>query len=435
MIDLSTYLRRIESVDTIKAKGKVRQVVGLVIESDGPPASVGDLCTITLPGNGDRLPCEVVGFRDSRVLLMPLGEMREVSAGAEVTAESMPLRVQVGEELRGRILDGLGRPLDKKGPVYTRLTYSVHGSPPDPLTRTRIKNVLPLGVRSMDAFLTCGKGQRLGIFSGSGVGKSLLLGMIARFTAADINVIALVGERGREVRDFIERDLGEEGLSRSVIVVATSDRPALVRLKAAHVAHAIAEFFRDSGYDVMFMMDSVTRLCFAQREVGLAVGEPPATKGYTPSVYAMLPKLLERSGTSDKGSVTGLYTVLVEGDDLSDPVADQVRSILDGHVVLSRELAKKNHYPAVDILGSVSRIMMDIVPKEHNELAGKVRELLAVYRDAEDLINIGAYVSGSNPKVDEARARMDAINAFLRQDVNERSEFQDTLNQLAGLVS
>jgi flagellum-specific ATP synthase len=364
---------------------------------------------------------------------MPLGDMEGISPGDEVIATSKPLSVKVGEELVGRILDGLGRPIDGKGEILTAEEYPLKNDPPDPLKRKRIKEVISLGIKSIDGILTCGKGQRMGIFAGSGVGKSLLLGMIARNTSADVSVIALIGERGREVRDFIERDLGEEGLKRSVVVVATSDQPPLVRLKASQVAHAIAEYFRDKGKDIVLMMDSVTRLCFAQREVGLAIGEPPATKGYTPSVYAMLPKLLERSGASDVGSITGLYTVLVEADDMNEPVADQVRSILDGHIVLSRELAVQNHYPAVDVLQSVSRVMIDIVPPEHLKIANKVRDILATYKEAQDLINIGAYVPGSNPKIDYARSVVDRINNFLKQDLFEKFEFSETQKFLFSL--
>ncbi|PIU65329.1 MAG: flagellar protein export ATPase FliI [Armatimonadetes bacterium CG07_land_8_20_14_0_80_40_9] len=429
-VDLGKYEQILERVEPIKLTGYVAQVIGLVIESEGPPVGVGELCYIYRGGSNPPLPVEVVGFRDNKTLLMPLGEMSGVGPGNEVIAESRPLSVKVGDELLGRVVDGLGEPIDGKGRVITSQEKPVYNLPPQPLQRRRIKETLALGVKSIDGLLTCGKGQRLGIFSGSGVGKSLLLGMIARNTSADINVIALVGERGREVKDFIERDLGEEGLSRSVVVVATSDQPALVRLKAAYIAHTLAEHFRDQGKDVILMLDSVTRLCFAQREVGLAIGEPPATKGYTPSVYAMLPRLLERSGTSERGSITGLYTVLVEADDMTEPVADQVRSILDGHIVLSRELARQNHYPAVDVLDSISRVMIDIVSKEQMEAANKLRDTLATYKEAEDLINIGAYVKGSNPKIDYARSMLDKINNFLCQDVRERADYQETTKKL-----
>lgn len=424
-INLAKYVHLVKSAESIKTVGRVTQVVGLVIESEGPPVAVGDTCVV-FRKRREPLRVEAVGFKEKKVLLMPLGDMEGVSPGCEVLAEQRPMSVRVGKELKGRVLNGLGVPLDDKGHVFSGTEYSIQSMPPDPLKRKRITSVLTLGVRSMDGLLTCGKGQRLGIFSGSGVGKSMLLGMIARNTTADVNVIALVGERGREVRDFIERDLGEEGIRRSVVVVATSDQPALVRVKAALVAHAVAEYFRDEGLDVLLMMDSVTRFCFAQREVGLAVGEPPATKGYTPSVYAILPRLLERSGNSEHGSITGLYTVLVEGDDMSDPVADQVRSILDGHIVLSRELAERGHYPAVDVLASISRVMIDIVPREQVHAAAKLRETLAVYKDAQDLINIGAYADGSNPKIDFAKSMVDKINAFLRQDIDEKAPLEQT---------
>lgn len=428
-INLSKYARLIQSQESIKTVGRVTQVVGLVIESEGPPVAVGDTCVVLRKRRG-ALRVEAVGFKEKKVLLMPLGDMDGVSPGCEVIADQKSFSIRVGRELQGRIFDGLGMPLDEKGHVFSQIEYPIQAPPPDPLKRSRITLPLSLGVRSIDGLLTCGKGQRLGIFAGSGVGKSLLLGMIARNTTADVNVIALVGERGREVRDFIDRDLGVEGLKRSVVIVATSDQPALVRVKAALVAHAFAEYFRDEGMDVLLMMDSVTRLCFAQREVGLAVGEPPATKGYTPSVYAMLPRILERSGNSDKGSITGLYTVLVEGDDMSDPVADQVRSILDGHIVLSRELAERGQYPAVDVLGSISRVMMDIVPREHTQAANKLRETLAVYKDAQDLINIGAYADGSNPKIDFAKSMVSHINEFLKQDMNEKAPYDKTVEHL-----
>ena len=433
-LDLSKYYKIIDRLDTIKIQGKVAQVVGLVIESIGPSSACGDLCCINT-NSGKVLPVEVVGFRDDRTLLMPLGDMSGISPGDTVITANKPLSVKVGDELIGRVLDGLGETIDGKGPIITPIEYPLIASPPDPLLRKRISSVLQLGIKSIDALLTCGKGQRIGIFSGSGIGKSLLLGMIARNTSADINVIALVGERGREVRDFIERDLGEEGVKRSVVIVSTSDKPALVRLKAAYTAHAIAEYFRDKGMDVILMMDSVTRLCFAQREVGLSIGEPPATKGYTPSVYAMLPKLLERSGTSDKGSITGLYYVLVEADDMLEPVADQVRSILDGHIVLSRELANIGHYPAVDILQSISRVMIDIVPQEQIKLTNRVKEVLAVHKDSQDLVNIGAYVSGSNPKIDYALKKLPEINSFLRQDIFEKVSYKESVDKLEFIFS
>ncbi|HHW15629.1 MAG TPA: flagellar protein export ATPase FliI [Firmicutes bacterium] len=431
---LKAGLAALDDCEPIRQSGKVSQVIGLTVESVGPAVHLGELCHIH-PRTGRPIEAEVVGFREFRVLLMPLGEMDGLGPGAEVRASRGVLRVEVGEGLCGRILDGLGQPADGGGPVGTGRYYPVHAQPPNPLQRERIAKPLEVGVKAIDAVLTCGRGQRVGIFAGSGVGKSTLLGMIARNTSADVNVIALIGERGREVRDFLEKDLGEEGLARSVVVVATSDQPALVRVKGALVATAVAEYFRDQGRDVLLMMDSVTRFAMAQREIGLAIGEPPTTRGYTPSVFALLPKLLERAGTAGRGSITGLYTVLVEGDDLNEPIADACRAILDGHVVLSRELAAENHYPAIDVLASVSRVMGDVVSREHQEAANWLREVVATHRRVRDLINIGAYVAGSNPKVDEAVARIDEINAFLRQDVGFRQPYQATVEgllQLAG---
>jgi flagellum-specific ATP synthase len=431
---LSDYLERASQFDPIRIEGKVAQVVGLIIESMGPDASLGELVRIRL---GDRPPllAEVVGFRDDRIQLMPLASMEGVKPGSPVVATGRTLGVSVGPQLLGRVLDGLGQPIDGLGPLKAVTRAPLDANPPNPLTRERIRTPLPLGVRAMDGILTCGQGQRIGIFAGSGVGKSTLLGMIARNARADLNVIALIGERGREVREFLERDLGPEGLARSVVVVATSDQPALQRLKGAFVATAIAEYFRDQGANVIMMMDSVTRFAMAQREVGLAVGEPPATKGYTPSVFALLPRLLERSGTAERGAITALYTVLVEGDDTNEPIADTVRGILDGHVVLSRDLAAQNHYPAIDILNSVSRVMPEIVPPEHIRAAGQLRETLAVYRDARDLINIGAYAAGSNPQIDRAIARIDAVNGFLRQGVQEPMAFEPTISALSSLFA
>ena len=433
-INLDRYLDRLARVEGYRQRGWVSQVVGLTIESSGPRATVGQLCTIHPAGDRPPILAEVVGFRDRKTILMPLGEMQGIGPGNTVVAERRGLTAPVGWKLLGRVLDGLGRPMDGLGPLQAEGRYPVHRQPPDPLTRQRVTTPLPLGVRAIDGLLTCGRGQRLGIFAGSGVGKSTLLGMIARNTAADVNVIALIGERGREVRDFLEEDLGPEGLARSVVVVATSDQPALVRTKGAYLATAIAEFFRDQGKDVLLLMDSVTRFAMAQREVGLAVGEPPATKGYTPSVFAELPRLLERSGAGERGTITGLYTVLVDGDDLTDPIADSVRSILDGHVVLSRRLAERDHYPAIDVLASVSRVMREVTGPAQQRAAARVRALLAAYRDAEDLIQVGAYAHGSNPDVDTAIARMDAIDSFLRQGVDERTEFEETLRRLEALA-
>jgi flagellum-specific ATP synthase len=418
------YLAELRSGDLIRQNGKVRQVIGVVVESNGPSMSIGETAHISYKRNADPVLAEAVGFRDRNVLLMPLGDLGGISAGSDVFALGKPLQVGLSHGLLGRVLDGLGRPLDGKGRVTGALPAEISGVPPNALTRRRVDTPLSLGVRAIDGLLTCGRGQRIGIFAGSGVGKSTIMGMIARNTEADVNVIALVGERGKEVRDFVERDLGEAGLRRSVVIVATSDQPALVRIKAAFVATRIAEYFRDAGQDVMLMMDSVTRFAMAQREVGLAIGEPTTTRGYTPSVFALLPKLLERAGTSERGTITGLYTVLVDGDDMNEPVADAVRSILDGHIVLSRKLAAANHYPAIDVLASVSRVMPDVVSRAHGTAASAVRDLMATYREAEDLINIGAYVTGSNPRVDLAIARYEDIRAFLRQGTHDESTFE-----------
>jgi flagellum-specific ATP synthase len=421
------YVAAIRSTELVRVNGKIRQVIGMVLESNGPPMAIGETAAISSKGTTRAVLAEAVGFRDAKVLLMPLGDLGGNAAGADVLALGTPVQIQLSDTLLGRVLDGLGAPLDDAGPILDAEQASIHGSPPHALLRQRVSEPLGLGVRAIDGLLTCGRGQRIGIFSGSGVGKSTLLGMIARNSDADVNVIALVGERGKEVRDFIERDLGPDGLARSVVVVATSDQPALVRLKAAFVATRIAEFFRDQGRDVMLMMDSVTRFAMAQREIGLAIGEPTTTRGYTPSVFSLLPKLLERAGTSDRGTITALYTVLVDGDDMNEPIADAVRSILDGHIVLSRKLASANHYPAIDVLASVSRVMPDVVSETHAAAASAIREILATYREAEDLINIGAYVAGSNPRVDHALARIDAVRAFLRQGVDECVDFEQSL--------
>jgi len=437
-IDLTKYRQAISKADTVSINGRVAQVIGVLVESQGPICGVGEICEIRCSRVGSPILAEVVGFRESRTLLMPFGEVHNIPPGSEVVSTGAPLQISVGPNLLGRVLDGLGRPMDGKGPIegdqeqskMTKVSVSASASPPHPLARRRIREPLALGVRAIDGLMTVGKGQRLGIFAGSGVGKSTLLGMIARNTSADVNVIGLIGERGREVRDFIEKDLGDEGLARSVVVVATSDQVPVVRLRGAQVATAIAEYFRDMGKDVLLMMDSVTRVAWAQREIGLASGEPPTTRGYTPSVFALLPRLLERSGTSEHGSITALYTVLVEGDDMNEPVADTVRGILDGHIVLSRELASRNHYPAIDVLSSVSRLMSDIATPEHRDFAGRLRDILATYRSSEDLINIGAYARGSNPKVDFALDRIDAVNAFLKQSVEEHGEFDATIDAL-----
>ena len=424
----------LRDADLHRRHGRVIDLIGLIVEATGLEAEVGEVCTIETGRGRSAVPAEVVGFRAGRTLLMALGEATGIGPGARVSASGRSLRVDVSDDLLGRTLDGLGRPLDDFGPMAPGRSRAVEASPPDPLTRPRITERVSLGVRALDALVPCGRGQRLGIFAGSGVGKSSLLGMIARSTSADVNVICLVGERGREVREFIERDLGPEGMARSVVIVATSDQPALVRIKAAFTATTIAEHFRDQGRDVMLMMDSVTRFAMAQREVGLAIGEPPATRGYTPSVFALLPKLLERSGTSPRGTITGLYTVLVDGDDMNEPIADAVRSILDGHVVLSRDLAHAGHYPAVDVLASVSRLVGEVVTSDVRSAGDDVRRLMAAYRDKSDLIAIGAYQQGSDAVTDAAIAAREPIDSFLRQkpdEVTSADEADSMLTQLA----
>ncbi len=428
------YVDAVRNTDLVRQYGKVRQVIGVVIESHGPNMAVGETCEITYRRNATPVLAEVVGFRDSKVLIMPLGDLMGIGVGSDVMALGVPLEIGLTDRLLGRVLDGLGHPMDGHGAIMAEVRKQVVASPPPPLSRARIAQPLALGIRAIDGTLTTGKGQRVGVFAGSGVGKSTILGMIARNTEADVNVIALVGERGKEVRAFIERDLGEEGLRRSVVVVSTSDQPALVRIKAAFVAMTIAEYFRDQGLDVMFMMDSVTRFAMAQREVGLAIGEPTTTRGYTPSVFATLPRLLERAGTAERGTITGLFSVLVDGDDMNEPIADAVRSILDGHVVLSRNLASANHYPAIDVLQSVSRVMPDVVDRNHYSAASALRDVLAAYRDAEDLINIGAYVSGSNPRVDHALAKIEGIRHFLRQGIYESAPFEQTVTALLSVA-
>lgn len=433
LLDFAALSRAVAEADILPQCGRVAQVVGVTIESEGPGVNIGQLCDVFPADGGEPVLAEVVGFRDSRAILMPLGQMDNVGPGCEVRATGAALAARVGRGLLGRVVDGLGRPFDGLGPLNAEADYPANSQPPNPITRSRITEPLSVGVRAIDGILTCGKGQRLGIFAGSGVGKSTLLGMVARNTEADVNVIALVGERGREVRDFLERDLGPEGLKRSVVVVATSDQPALIRIKAAFVATAIAEFFRDQGLDVLLMMDSVTRFAMAQRELGLAIGEPPATRGYTPSVFALLPRLLERSGTAERGTITGFYTVLVEGDDMNEPIADAVRGILDGHIVLSRTLASQNHYPAIDILESISRVMIEIVPREQTDASARLRAVLATYREAADLINIGAYVAGSNPDIDHALQLIEPVNQFLRQSIYEQAPFAETAQRLYDL--
>ncbi|MGZ4163606.1 MAG: flagellar protein export ATPase FliI [Tumebacillaceae bacterium] len=429
LVKMEKYIRRLERTRTIKVNGKVSKLVGLTIESRGPMVTVGDVCQIEAT-DGSQVLTEVVGFRDNDVLLMPLGDLGAIGPGNDVVATGSSLQIPVGPHLLGRILDGLGQPIDGKGPLECPHTYPANQNPPNPLTRKRINQPLSVGVRCIDGLLTVGRGQRVGLFAGSGVGKSTLLGMMARNTSADINVIALIGERGREVREFIEKDLGEEGLAKSVLIVATSDQPPLVRIKGAMVATSIAEYFRDQGQDVVLMMDSVTRFAMAQREVGLAVGEPPTTRGYTPSVFAMLPRLLERAGTGSKGTITAFYTVLVDGDDMNEPVADAVRGILDGHIVLSRSLANRGHFPAIDVLASVSRVMNDLVTPDHHRAANNIKRLSSIYKDSEDLINIGAYQRGSNLQIDRAIQYAASIEQFTRQDVHDRSDLESTMAAL-----
>ena len=431
-LNLEKY-KKITEQTFFKRLGKVVNVVGLTIESAGPDARLGDLCRIVPNDEKQSAPvmAEVVGFKDKKTLLMPYDSVDGIRLGCMVENTGRPLQVIAGDGLLGKTLDGLGRPLT--GEKVPGVPYPVEAPAPDPMTRKIIDTVLPLGVKAVDGLITVGKGQRIGIFAGSGVGKSTLMGMFARNTKADINVIALIGERGREVREFIERDLGEEGMRRSVVVVATSDRPALERNKAAKTATAIAEYFRDQGKDVLLMMDSLTRFSMAQREIGLASGEPPVSRGYPPSVYSEMPKLLERAGCSDRGSITGLYTVLVDGDDFNEPITDTARSILDGHIMLDRKLGHKNHYPAIDILQSISRCMSQIADRAHKQAAGKLKSVLATYREAEDLINIGAYKSGSNPSIDYAISKIDAVNGFLCQEVDEKFDFETSVQMLEAL--
>ena len=435
MIDINKYYSLLEQ-PLEKMYGKVTKFIGLTIESLGPSANINDLCIIYSNNNSNKgTYAEVVGFRDNRILLMPYGDVEGVGIGSLVKSTGAPFHVDVGYGMLGMAVDGLGRPIDVTKTFDKEDSYSVEATPPDPLSRKMIEDILPLGVKAVDTLLTIGKGQRVGIFAGSGVGKSTLMGMFARNTKADINVIALIGERGREVREFIERDLGEEGMKRSVVVVATSDQPALIRKKAAKTATAIAEFFRDKGEDVLLMMDSLTRFSMAQREIGLASGEPPVTRGYPPSVYSEMPKLLERAGNASRGSITGLYTVLVDGDDMNEPIADTARGILDGHFILSRALAQKNHYPAIDVLQSISRCMSAIVTAEHKKLAGNMKNVLATYRSAEDLINIGAYKPGSNPDINFAISKIKEVNAFLMQKTDEKFLLGDELEELRSIFA
>ncbi len=433
---LEKFHRLLEEMDTVPLNGRVSRVVGLLIEGQGPGATVGSQCQIypKEPGCAPVL-AEVVGFRGREVLFMPYGETRGIGPGCRIISCGMPAACRVGEELLGRVISGLGEPLDGKGPILSKTWYPLYSQAPHPLRRFRIREPLDLGVRAINGLLTCGKGQRLGIFAGSGVGKSTLLGMMARFTRAHVNVIGLIGERGREVREFLERDLGEEGLRKSVVVVATSDQPPLVRMRGAFLATAVAEYFRDQGKDVLLVMDSLTRFAMAQREVGLSAGEPPTTKGYPPSVFAMIPRLLERAGCGEKGgSITGLYAVLVESDDFNEPISDAVRSVLDGHIELSRELANRGHYPAIDVLSSVSRVMRDVVSEEHVQLASRLLRLLAVYKRAEDLIQLGAYAKGSDPEVDKAMGSIQAIEEYLCQPTQKPASLEESLEEMRKLL-
>ncbi len=434
VVSLQRYREQIERLDTLPVGGRVIRTVGLVVESRGPRARVGEICEL-VGGVGERsLPLEVVGFHEGTLLTVPLGGTSGIRPGDRIVSRGMVSAVPVGPGLLGRVIDGLGRPLDGRGDLAAEIEYPLYPPPLNPLARDPIVAPLGTGVRAIDSLLTCGRGQRLGLFGGSGVGKSTLLGMMARATAADIAVIGLVGERGREVRGFLEHDLGPEGLAKAVVVASTSDNPPLVRIRAAYAATAIAEYFRDQGKNVLLMMDSVTRFAMAQREIGLAAGEPPTAKGYPPSVFAMLPGLLERAGNvTGRGSITALYTVLVDGDDTNEPIADAVRGILDGHVVLSRDLAARNHYPAIDILQSISRTMPDVTSVEHRTKAGQVRGWMATLRDSDDLVSVGAYVKGSNSRIDEALEKRDGIDAFLRQPMEETTSFENAVEALGQL--
>lgn len=433
-INLNNYMPVVENFRSIRFKGKVTQVVGLVIEGYCPDAAVGTLCEI-FPQSGIPIPAEVVGFRDNKTLLMPLGELRGVGLGSLISVRRQMATLGVGPALLGRVIDGLGDPIDDRGAIPVEEEYPIYATPVNPMKRVPIRKPFNLGIRAINGLLTAGEGQRVGIMAGSGVGKSTLLGMIARYTEADVNVIALIGERGRELREFIEKDLQEEGLRKSVVVVATSDQPPLVRMRGAYIATTIAEYFQSQGKKVLLMMDSATRFAMAMREVGLAIGEPPTTKGYTPSVFAALPKLLERTGNFAHGSITGLYTVLVEGDDFNEPISDAMRSILDGHIVLSRDLAARTVYPPIDVLDSASRVMLSVTGKAHQQLAGNFKELLATYRQAEDLINIGAYKAGANPKIDCAIAKMEAMNAYIKQEIHEGVSVEEAVAELQGIFA
>ena len=429
------YQEALQSCQPIKMEGKIVKVSGIVAQANGPGMSIGSLCCIK-NGSGQNMQAEVIGFNDKKVIVMPFGEMRGIEPGSRIVNINKSPTIKVGEAYLSRVVDGLGHPIDGKGAIQTKADYPIYGNVINPLKRELINEVVDVGVRSINALHTLGKGQRIAIMAGSGVGKSVLMGMIARHTVADVIVIALIGERGREVREFIERNLGEEGLKKSVVVAATSDSPALVRIRGAHLATTIAEYFRDKGLDVVLIMDSITRFAMSLREVGLAAGEPPSAKGYTPSVFIQIPKLLERAGTLEtKGSITGIYTVLVEGDDMNEPIADSVRSIVDGHIILSRDLAHKGHYPAIDVLSSISRVMHEIVEGDHLNMARKLVKVLATYREAEDLINIGAYVDGTDPQIDFAKKMIHKINSFLQQDINQSITFKESIVRLKELLT
>jgi len=434
-IKWNKYQEALRYCQPVKMEGKIVKVAGIVAQANGPGMSIGSLCSIR-NGSGQNMQAEVIGFNDKRVIVMPFGEMRGIEPGSRIVDINKRPTIKVGDAYLGRVVDGLGQPIDGKGAIQAQADYPIYGNVINPLKRKIINQVIDVGVCSINAMHTLGKGQRIAIMAGSGVGKSVLMGMIARHTNADVIVIALIGERGREVREFIERNLGEDGLKKSVVVAATSDSPALVRIRGAHLATTIAEYFRDKGLDVVLIMDSITRFAMSLREVGLAAGEPPSAKGYTPSVFIQIPKLLERTGTVEKkGSITGVYTVLVEGDDMNEPIADSVRSIVDGHIILSRDLAHKGHYPAVDVLSSISRVMYDIVDDDHLNMARKLVKVLATYREAEDLINIGAYVDGTDPQIDYAKKNIHNINSFLQQDIYESMSFKDSIKRLKKVLA
>lgn len=432
-IDISAYRRIVRISDLYTYQGRISKIMGLMIEATGLVCNIGDICKIRVDEKHSVL-AEVVGFKDGIVQLMPYQEVDGIGSGSIVINTGKKLEVGISDQMIGRAIDALGRPIDGDPPVERTAWYPINGRPSNPMTRPPITETIELGVKAIDGLLTMGKGQRVGIFAGSGVGKSTLMGMIARNVKADVNVIALAGERGREVVEFIERDLGPEGMSRTVLVIATSDQPAMMRSKCVLTATAIAEYFRDQGKDVLLMMDSLTRFCMAQREIGLSTGEPPVARGYTPSIYTALPKLLERSGNFERGSITGIYTVLVEGDDTNEPISDTVRGIVDGHIVLSRKVAMRNHYPAIDVLASISRLMNGIASPEHLKAAGKIRQLMSVYQENQDLLSIGAYKSGSNPALDEAIRHIDAINQLLQQQVENKVSFEETVAQMVQLT-